>query len=221
MCMVSRYVLINQSIIQTNQSITQLNNRTHRIDNATLAMLFVIAKVRKDEVALFHKWTHELNNELHDVFADKLKVCLRHRRPSLTSTGSSHGRGARLGGGHSRGSGKYTVHGGCMGACLHLYVRLNQRVATVSLLVIWYPNQYWYCRTRRLSLILCGCFCPALATAGAFGLLSVCQIQYQPIVFASIILIMAVGVDDVFIVMRIWSIERKNREFSEKLMVLL
>ena len=51
---------------------------------------------------------------------------------------------------------------------------------------------------------LVGCFIPLLAILGALGVMSVLEMRFQSIMVASLFLIIAVGVDDIFMLLRAW-----------------
>jgi predicted RND superfamily exporter protein len=51
---------------------------------------------------------------------------------------------------------------------------------------------------------LLGCLIPLLALASSVGLLSALGLRFQSVVVASLFLVLSVGVDDVFIIVRAW-----------------
>ena len=67
-------------------------------------------------------------------------------------------------------------------------------------------------------MVLVGASCPLLATTAAFGTLSALGVHYQPIVVASVVLVVAVGVDDVFLLVHAW---RQAQESSKGSTILL
>lgn len=68
---------------------------------------------------------------------------------------------------------------------------------------------------------LWGCIVPLLSLLSAVGLLSAIGLKFQSIVVATLFLVLAVGVDDVFIIMRAWDRTDHRRTVPERLSATL
>ncbi|PIO56347.1 hypothetical protein TELCIR_22254, partial [Teladorsagia circumcincta] len=64
---------------------------------------------------------------------------------------------------------------------------------------------------------LVGCLIPLLALISTTGLLSWCGWKFQSIIVAAFFLVISVGVDDVFIILRAWDRTNTEEEVPERM----